>query len=116
MQYTVQLCKCAFLTWAVKAIEVLTIYLILVPEGPPQNVTVESLNSTSIRVRWSPVPRPLSNGNIRGYQVAYVVSDVPISRTHIISTYEGELSKVRENQILVSHLKVSFCPISVADA
>ena len=67
---------------------------------------MDSLNSTAIRVRWKPVPKQLSNGNIRGYQVAYVKSDVPTSQTTIVSTYEGELSEIEENQILVNLLVI----------
>ncbi|XP_030621017.1 neogenin 1a [Chanos chanos] len=42
-----------------------------VPSAPPQNLTVEVLNSKSIMVRWQPPPADAQNGEIIGYKVRY---------------------------------------------
>ncbi|XP_036442957.1 neogenin 1a isoform X4 [Colossoma macropomum] len=42
-----------------------------VPGGPPQNLTVEVLNSKSFMVRWQPPPPEAQNGEITGYKIRY---------------------------------------------
>uniref|UniRef100_A0AAR2KTT9 Neogenin 1b n=1 Tax=Pygocentrus nattereri TaxID=42514 RepID=A0AAR2KTT9_PYGNA len=42
-----------------------------VPGGPPQNLTVEVLNSKSFMVRWQPPPPDIQNGEITGYKIRY---------------------------------------------
>uniref|UniRef100_A0A672QX84 Neogenin 1a n=1 Tax=Sinocyclocheilus grahami TaxID=75366 RepID=A0A672QX84_SINGR len=42
-----------------------------VPSAPPQNMTVEVLNSKSIMVRWQPPPADAQNGEITGYKIRY---------------------------------------------
>ncbi|XP_051503866.1 neogenin-like isoform X12 [Myxocyprinus asiaticus] len=42
-----------------------------VPSAPPQNLTVEVLNSKSIMVRWQPPPADAQNGEISGYKIRY---------------------------------------------
>ncbi|XP_012670367.2 neogenin 1a isoform X6 [Clupea harengus] len=42
-----------------------------VPSAPPQNVTVEVLNSKSIMVRWHPPPADDQNGEITAYKIRY---------------------------------------------
>ncbi|KAG5270541.1 hypothetical protein AALO_G00193850 [Alosa alosa] len=42
-----------------------------VPSAPPQNVTVEVLNSKSIMVRWQPPPADDQNGEITAYKIRY---------------------------------------------
>ncbi|KAL1007687.1 hypothetical protein UPYG_G00090230 [Umbra pygmaea] len=42
-----------------------------VPSAPPQNVTLEVLNSKSIMVRWQPPPPGTQNGKITGYKIRY---------------------------------------------
>ncbi|KAL6468888.1 hypothetical protein MHYP_G00224120 [Metynnis hypsauchen] len=42
-----------------------------VPGGPPQNLTVEVLNSKSFMVRWQPPPPDVQNGEITGYKIRY---------------------------------------------
>ena len=41
------------------------------PSAPPQSVVGESVDSTSIRVSWSPPPLDHQNGVITGYRVLY---------------------------------------------
>ncbi|CAM4531933.1 unnamed protein product [Leuciscus chuanchicus] len=42
-----------------------------VPSAPPQNMTVEVLNSKSIMIRWQPPPADAQNGEIIGYKIRY---------------------------------------------
>ncbi|XP_052416614.1 neogenin 1a isoform X7 [Carassius gibelio] len=42
-----------------------------VPSAPPQNMTVDVLNSKSIMVRWQPPPADAQNGEITGYKIRY---------------------------------------------
>ncbi|XP_063045377.1 neogenin 1a isoform X3 [Engraulis encrasicolus] len=42
-----------------------------VPSAPPQNVTVEILNSKSMMVRWQPPPADEQNGEITSYKIRY---------------------------------------------
>ncbi|XP_067293294.1 neogenin isoform X3 [Pseudorasbora parva] len=42
-----------------------------VPSAPPQNLTLEVLNSTSIMVRWQPPPPGTLNGELTGYKLRY---------------------------------------------
>ncbi|KAL2088756.1 hypothetical protein ACEWY4_015655 [Coilia grayii] len=42
-----------------------------VPSAPPQNVTVEVLNSKSMMVRWQPPPVDDQNGEITAYKIRY---------------------------------------------
>ena len=44
------------------------------PSGPPQNLTGEFINSTSLRITWDPPLFNDQNGDIRGYNISYNVS------------------------------------------
>ncbi|XP_076814846.1 receptor-type tyrosine-protein phosphatase F-like isoform X2 [Clavelina lepadiformis] len=56
------------------------------PGRSPSSVQLYAINSTSVRVRWSPVRRQNLHGNLRGYQVAY--EDVVSGRNFIVNTDE----------------------------
>uniref|UniRef100_A0A8B9RLD7 Neogenin 1a n=1 Tax=Astyanax mexicanus TaxID=7994 RepID=A0A8B9RLD7_ASTMX len=42
-----------------------------VPGAPPQNMTVEVLNSKSLMIRWQPPPPDAQNGEVTGYKIRY---------------------------------------------
>ncbi|KAJ8417946.1 hypothetical protein AAFF_G00227890 [Aldrovandia affinis] len=42
-----------------------------VPSTPPQNLTLEALNSQSMMVRWFPPPPGTENGELIGYRIRY---------------------------------------------
>uniref|UniRef100_T1JP64 Down syndrome cell adhesion molecule n=1 Tax=Strigamia maritima TaxID=126957 RepID=T1JP64_STRMM len=44
-----------------------------VPEGPPENVDVESMDANTLRVTWKPPQKNLWNGAIRGYNIGYKI-------------------------------------------
>lgn len=43
------------------------------PSGPPRKVEVEPLNSTAVHVSWKLPDSKKQHGQIRGYQVTYVL-------------------------------------------
>ena len=83
-------------------------FLFSAPGGAPRDVTAEALNTSAIRVRWRPLAVHLSNGNVRGYQVAYVVRDLPGAKTVFVNAYDGELGNLPRDQILVSSKRLKI--------
>ncbi|XP_052453320.1 neogenin isoform X3 [Carassius gibelio] len=65
-----------------------------VPSAPPQNLTLEVLNSTSIMVRWQPPPPGTLNGELTGYKLRYRkglrrADAVEISTTQLYQLIDG---------------------------
>ena len=58
--------------------------LVLVPEGPPNNVTGSPASTTSINLSWIPVTKELQNGIIQGYQVYIYDASGYISNTTVL--------------------------------
>ena len=52
---------------------VLTKFL-LGPNAPPDRMYLEPVNSSTIKVVWTPIPRQKAQGLIRGYKIRYVKS------------------------------------------
>lgn len=52
----------------------------LVPSKPPPNVTGNNLTSTSIEVRWNPIPPRFIHGVLLGYKVSYTAADLGNNR------------------------------------
>ena len=53
---------------------------ILVPSGPPMNVTVNSRSSNSLGISWKAPDENLRNGKLTGYQVCYNSSVIEENR------------------------------------
>lgn len=45
------------------------------PGGPPLDVSVEPLSSSSLKIKWRPPERPLQYGQIKGYYIGYRLVD-----------------------------------------
>ncbi|XP_016358443.1 neogenin-like [Sinocyclocheilus anshuiensis] len=65
-----------------------------VPSAPPQNLTLEVLNSTSIMVRWQTPPAGTLNGELTGYKLRYRkglrrADAMEISTTQLFQLIEG---------------------------
>ncbi|KAJ8305579.1 hypothetical protein KUTeg_016124 [Tegillarca granosa] len=45
------------------------------PNVPPDNVTVRAVNSTALRVSWTPLAKENWNGNPRGYKIFHKLKD-----------------------------------------
>ncbi|XP_026057636.1 neogenin isoform X4 [Carassius auratus] len=79
-----------------------------VPSAPPQNLTLEVLNSTSIMVRWQPPPPGTLNGELTGYKLRYRkglrrADAVEISTTQLYQLIDGlEKGKVYTVRVLAS--------------
>lgn len=52
-----------------------SIILLSAPSHPPSNLTVQSGNSTSLSVKWTPVPECCHFGIIKGYHVTLTDSN-----------------------------------------
>lgn len=59
----------------------------IVPTGPPLNVSVLPLNSTSLYTSWRPPQNDLQNGIIVGYSI--LLHEVETASTQIISSVMG---------------------------
>uniref|UniRef100_A0A9J7XFL9 Neogenin 1 n=1 Tax=Cyprinus carpio carpio TaxID=630221 RepID=A0A9J7XFL9_CYPCA len=65
-----------------------------VPSAPPQNLTLEVLNSTSIMVHWQPPPPGTLNGELTGYKLRYRkglrrADAIEISTTQLFQLIDG---------------------------
>lgn len=66
------------------------------PSGPPQQVTLKAVTSTSIEVSWGPVLADDRNGIIKGYKVNYQSlpnGDIELEFVNITSQKQGEGEK-----------------------
>jgi hypothetical protein len=65
---------------------------ILVPSGPPRNITVWAVSPTSIQVSWLPPPEEDQNGRIIGYKLLLNSTSAPdriLEKTYIIQDSEN---------------------------
>ncbi len=69
-----------------------------VPSNVPQNISTDSLSSTSIRVRWDPVPAIDQNGDITLYEVRY----------DPLETFNGQITTGYENTTDGSVLEITL--------
>ncbi|XP_043084418.1 neogenin isoform X6 [Puntigrus tetrazona] len=82
-----------------------------VPSAPPQNLTLEVLNSTSIMVRWQPPPPGTLNGELTGYKLRYRkglrrADAIEISTTQLFQLIDG-LEKGKVYTVRVSGTTVN---------
>ncbi|KAI2648624.1 hypothetical protein H4Q32_018773 [Labeo rohita] len=82
-----------------------------VPSAPPQNLTLEVLNSTSITVRWQPPPPGTLNGELTGYKLRYRkglrrADTIEISTTQLFQLIDG-LEKGKVYTVRVSATTVN---------
>ncbi|XP_056613842.1 receptor-type tyrosine-protein phosphatase S-like isoform X14 [Triplophysa dalaica] len=80
------------------------------PSGPPRKVEVEAVNSSSVKVLWrSPVPSR-QHGQIRGYQVHYVMMvngepvGHPVIRDILIDDAQWEYDDSAEHELFLTDL------------
>ena len=62
---------------------------VIVPTGQPQNVTVTTVNATSLQVQWSPIPSNMRNGLIISYSIN--VTEVESGGTFLIQNYVDDI-------------------------
>ena len=89
----------------------------IVPTGPPLNISVIPLNSTSLYVTWKPPQGELQNGIITSYSVQ--LFEVETSTTQIINYVTGlsvVVNNLRSNymyQVQVAAVTTGLGPYSV---
>ncbi|XP_073725123.1 neogenin isoform X2 [Misgurnus anguillicaudatus] len=84
-----------------------------VPSAPPQNLTLEVLNSTCIMVRWQPPPLGTMNGELTGYKLRYRkglkrADSVEITTTQLFQPIDGlEKGKIYTFRVLATNVNGS---------
>ncbi|KAK7506394.1 hypothetical protein BaRGS_00002506 [Batillaria attramentaria] len=70
------------------------------PGSPPGNVTVRALNSTALRISWTPIPSQEWNGAPRGYKIDYRIWSTETEDDGLPSVQEATWTTVQlENGI-----------------
>ncbi|XP_055385728.1 cell adhesion molecule Dscam2 isoform X15 [Condylostylus longicornis] len=75
-----------------------------VPSGKPQNIKVEPVNQTTLRVTWKPPARSEWNGEILGYYVGYRLSSS--NTTYIFETVNFATEEGKEHSLDLTNLRV----------
>lgn len=73
------------------------------PSGKPQNVKVEPLNQTTLKVTWKPPPRPEWNGELLGYYVGYRLANT--NNSYVFEDVNFSTEEGKEHSLELSHLK-----------
>lgn len=74
-----------------------------VPSGKPQNVKVEPISQTSLRIRWKAPLRQDWNGEILGYYVGY--KPTSSNSSFVYETVNYLVSTAEEHSLEISNLK-----------
>ncbi|XP_077973840.1 receptor-type tyrosine-protein phosphatase delta-like isoform X3 [Styela clava] len=78
------------------------------PSGPPRHVTAESINSTSIYLKWGPPGSKQRNGEITGYEITYGSSDKNgqnVGNVKNVQVRLGALTELKESEArTVAHM------------
>lgn len=74
-----------------------------IPSGKPQNIKVEPINQTSLRVTWKAPPRSEWNGEILGYYVGYKLSNS--NGSYYFEDVKYSIEEGKEYQFELSNLK-----------
>ncbi|KAL9920283.1 Down syndrome cell adhesion molecule 1 isoform 15-T15 [Glossina fuscipes fuscipes] len=74
------------------------------PSGKPQNIKVEPVNQTTLRVTWKPPARSEWNGEILGYYVGYKLSNT--NSSYIFETVNFLTEEGKEHSLELNNLRV----------
>ncbi|XP_037949176.1 Down syndrome cell adhesion molecule-like protein Dscam2 [Teleopsis dalmanni] len=74
------------------------------PSGKPQNIKVEPVNQTTLRVTWKPPARTEWNGEILGYYVGYKLSNT--NSSFVFETVNFLTEEGKEHNLELSNLRV----------
>ncbi|XP_030563380.1 Down syndrome cell adhesion molecule-like protein Dscam2 isoform X1 [Drosophila novamexicana] len=74
------------------------------PSGKPQNIKVDPVNQTTLRVMWKPPPRSDWNGEILGYYVGYKLSNT--NSSYIFETINFITEEGKEHNLELNNLRV----------
>ncbi|XP_068727262.1 uncharacterized protein [Montipora capricornis] len=70
-----------------------------VPDRPPAEITAQASSSTSVTIRWNPVPRGYENGVVTGFRVLYF--DAANTQPKLNVTVGANISSVELKDLLV---------------
>ncbi|XP_030595447.1 Down syndrome cell adhesion molecule homolog [Archocentrus centrarchus] len=76
------------------------------PEGPPLDMQLAALNSSSIKVTWKPPRAELRNGNLRGYNINYREYDA-VGKQFKRWQYLSVTARREQESTILSNLKPS---------
>ncbi|XP_030381731.1 Down syndrome cell adhesion molecule-like protein Dscam2 isoform X2 [Scaptodrosophila lebanonensis] len=74
------------------------------PSGKPQNIKVEPVNQTTMRVTWKPPPRSEWNGEILGYYIGYRLTNV--NSSYVFETVNFLTEEGKEHNLELTNLRV----------
>ncbi|XP_030081941.1 Down syndrome cell adhesion molecule-like protein Dscam2 isoform X10 [Drosophila hydei] len=74
------------------------------PSGKPQNIKVDPVNQTTLRVMWKPPARSDWNGEILGYYVGYKLSNT--NSSYIFETINFITEEGKEHNLELNNLRV----------
>ncbi|KAM7342887.1 Down syndrome cell adhesion molecule 1 isoform 17-T19 [Cochliomyia hominivorax] len=74
------------------------------PSGKPQNIKVEPVNQTTLRVTWKPPARSEWNGEILGYYVGYKLSNT--NSSYVFETVNFVTEEGKEHNLELHNLRV----------
>ncbi|XP_019890710.1 cell adhesion molecule Dscam2 [Musca domestica] len=74
------------------------------PSGKPQNIKVEPVNQTTLRVTWKPPTRSEWNGEILGYYVGYKLSNT--NSSYVFETVNFLTEEGKEHNLELNNLRV----------
>ncbi|ALC40438.1 Dscam, partial [Drosophila busckii] len=74
------------------------------PSGKPQNIKVEPVNQTTLRVTWKPPARSDWNGEILGYYVGYKLSST--NSSYVFETINFITEEGKEHNLELQNLRV----------
>ncbi|XP_041449105.1 LOW QUALITY PROTEIN: Down syndrome cell adhesion molecule-like protein Dscam2 [Drosophila obscura] len=74
------------------------------PSGKPQNIKVEPVNQTTMRVTWKPPTRTEWNGEILGYYVGYKLSNT--NSSYVFETINFITEEGKEHNLELQNLRV----------
>jgi Down syndrome cell adhesion molecule-like protein 1 len=75
------------------------------PSGKPQNIVLEPISQTSLRIHWKPPLRSDWNGDILGYYVGYKLTSSNTSYIFETVNYMAENGENKEHTLDITNLK-----------
>ncbi|XP_055694563.1 cell adhesion molecule Dscam2 isoform X50 [Lutzomyia longipalpis] len=73
------------------------------PSGKPQNIKIDPISQTALRVSWKPPPRSEWNGEILGYYVGYRLTST--NSSYIYETVNYVTEEGKEHSLELNNLK-----------
>ena len=88
------------------------LFLFLVPSAPPESPRAWNLSSTSLHVRWGPIPLKQRHGKILGYQVEKIPKQQKHGRRKPTVNYTASRSLTFSGLKKFSKYVISVCALT----